>query len=650
MNSLEYAARYDAAGFKLCAIAPGLKHPRYPAWEKNPIRLDQVNGQGLGLLHVQSRTCAIDVDDLEQASHWLESRGIDLRALLEDDSAVQIKSGRANRAKLLYKLPDGAPALATKKLPTSSGAMMLEFRCASNDGASVQDVLPPTIHPETKQPYQWAGNGDFENLPPLPGKLLALWKSLDGAVQEGAQPAHYAPPWGGLIPEGGRNTYLYKRAGDLAGAGIPEGAVIAALQDINAQRCAPPLPSGEVAQIARSAMTTSRGAKEAMNRHETGEPALQRLKPVSVVDVLSDPSPPPGFVWEGLIPQGVVTLLTAHGGTGKSTIALMLAVCAALGRPLFGVDVKQSKVLFASLEDGAHILRHRLAGICRQWSLDPAALHDRLQIVDGTENPELFVAQGRDDGNLTPGYWEMRALIEDHGIGLVIVDNASDAFAGDEIQRRQVRRFIQTLSVAVRPTNAGCLLLAHVDKTTSRANKAEGGEGYSGSTSWHNSARSRLFLSRKEGELLMLEHQKNNFGQLHEPIALEWPEHGLPCLAGGASENSFEKLALTQRGRDDDERAAKLLAIIAEFEGRGQYCSPSTTARNNVHALLRSEPSYQRLRLTAESCRRVVNQCQRAGWIAPLEYRTHDRKDRQRWTVTPTGQAIARSVLGACAA
>ncbi len=649
MNSLEYAARYDAAGFKLCAIAPGSKGPQYRDWGKHPIRLDQVNGQGLGLLHVQSRTCAIDVDDLERASHWLKARDIDLRALLEDDSAVQIKSGRPNRAKLLYKLPAGVPALATKKLQTSSGAMMLEFRCASNDGASVQDVLPPTIHPETKQPYQWAGNGDFENLPPLPGNLLELWKSLYGAAQ-GAQPKHHANLGGRLIPEGGRNSYLYKRAGDLARLGIPEGAVIAALQETNAQHCNPPLASGEVAQIARSAMTTSRGAKEAMNRYETGEPALQRLKPVSVADVLSDPSPPPGFVWEGLIPQGVVTLLTAHGGTGKSTIALMLAVCAALGRPLFGVNLKQSKVLFASLEDGAHILRHRLAVICRQWSVDPAALHDRLQIVDGTENPELFVAQGRDDGNLTPGYGEMRALIEDHEIGLVIVDNASDAFAGDEIQRRQVRRFIQTLSMAVRPTNAGCLLLAHVDKTTSRVGKAEGGEGYSGSTSWHNSVRSRLFLSRKEGELLMLDHQKSNFGPLHEPIALEWPEHGLPCLAGGASENSLEKLALSQRGRDDDERAAKLLVIIAEFEGRGQYCSPLTTARNNVHALLRSEPSYQRLRLNAESCRRIVNQCQRAGWIAPLEYRTNDRKDRQRWTVTPTGQAIARGALGACAA
>jgi len=74
--------------------------------------------------------------------------------------------------------------------------------------------------------------------------------------------------------------------------------------------------------------------------HAAQAPALPppMLKPVSVGDVLTNPAPPPAFVWDGYLPRGVVALLGAHGGTGKSTIALMLGVCAALGRPLFGVD------------------------------------------------------------------------------------------------------------------------------------------------------------------------------------------------------------------------------------------------------------------------------------------------------------------------
>jgi len=98
-----------------------------------------------------------------------------------------------------------------------------------------------------------------------------------------------------------------------------------------------------------------------------------------------NPAPQPTFVRDGYLPCGVVALLGAHGGTGKSTIALTLGVSAALGRPLFGVDTVQCKTLFVSLEDGAHIVRHRLAGICRHWGIDPVELDGKLHIVDGTE-------------------------------------------------------------------------------------------------------------------------------------------------------------------------------------------------------------------------------------------------------------------------
>jgi hypothetical protein len=93
--------------------------------------------------------------------------------------------------------------------------------------------------------------------------------------------------------------------------------------------------------------------------------------------------------------------------------------------------------------------------------------------------------------------------------------------------------------------------------------------------------------------------------------------------------------------REQDARAIKLLALIAEFESREQFCSPIATARDNVHAMLKSEPAYQRLKLNADGCKRIVNQCQRAGWIESVEYRTHDRKTRPRWTLTPTGRAMA---------
>lgn len=363
------------------------------------------------------------------------------------------------------------------------------------------------------------------------------------------------------------------------------------------------------------------------------------LKPVSVFDVLTNPSPPPGFVWAGYLPRGTVSLLGAHGGTGKSTLALMLGVCTALGRPLFGVDTEQCKGLFVSLEDGANIIRHRLAHICKTWAIDPEQLRDRLLIVDGTEHPELFAAETRGAGENTASYFELRKLVQSENIGLVVVDNASDAFGGDEIQRRQVRAFMRALAEVARLTDCAVLLLAHVDKTTSRNRTAAGGEAYSGSTAWHNSARSRLFLTRGEDDLLTLEHQKSNLGRMREPLTLTWPDGGLPMLACDAPDVS----GFTDRmqGRADDDRANALLKLIAEFESRGQYCSPLAQARNNVYSMLRSEPSFQKLKLNSDSTKRLINQCQRARWLEPLDYRGVDRKPRQRWALTTGGYAIA---------
>ena len=54
---------------------------------------------------------------------------------------------------------------------------MLEFRCATKKGLTVQDVLPPSVHPSGSK-YQWVGSGSIFNLPTLPDCLLQLWLEL----------------------------------------------------------------------------------------------------------------------------------------------------------------------------------------------------------------------------------------------------------------------------------------------------------------------------------------------------------------------------------------------------------------------------------------------------------------------------------------
>ena len=380
---------------------------------------------------------------------------------------------------------------------------------------------------------------------------------------------------------------------------------------------------------------------------ETGElmepeqPKPKRLVHVDVLGVWSDPSPPPEFVWGKYLPRGTTTLFSAHGGTGKSTIGLMLAVAAAVGKPLFGAPTAPTPAIFVSLEDGPAIVRHRLGAICRWLEVDPRTLAGKLFVVDGTEHPELYWAENRNgNGTVSDTYAELRELVESTGAGLVVVDNASDAYAADEVVRRHVRAFIRHLNLIGMRCDAAMVLLSHVNANTSRNQNLDSDEDYSGSTAWHNSARSRIALKRdkKGSDLLILQHQKANYGKKQQPLMLEWPEDGFPRVHQEGDTPDYSGLIDKAQSRQQDANAAEVLKMLAEFEGRGQYASTALTARNNVYALLKAEPQFKRLKIGRDVVTAIVNQCQRAGWIEPLEVRTKARTTYDRWAITEKGR------------
>lgn len=173
---LNVAESYIAAGFALVPIPYGEKGPIHCGWNMRPNtitardQIERLKGKNIGLAHAYSGTCAIDIDDYIKAEEYLQQRGIDLTALMTADDAVQIQSGRENRAKLLYRNNEILP---TFKI--GDPATIIEFRCGTANGLTVQDVLPPSIHPDTGKPYVWIG--DPHNIPSVPNKILTLWQN-----------------------------------------------------------------------------------------------------------------------------------------------------------------------------------------------------------------------------------------------------------------------------------------------------------------------------------------------------------------------------------------------------------------------------------------------------------------------------------------
>jgi len=363
------------------------------------------------------------------------------------------------------------------------------------------------------------------------------------------------------------------------------------------------------------------------------------LQTVCIHDVLTQIPPAPSFVWDCYVPRKEVTLFSGHGSVGKSWIALMLAVSGALGRPLFGRQVQRSKTIFVSLEDDSDVVRYRLSVICLKWGVSTSSLDGWLWVVDGTQSPELYLSINRNKGELTATYQQLSQKAKEFDAGLVIVDNASDAYGGDEIQRKTVREFIRSLAKIAKSTNGGFVLLAHVDKDTAKA-KFINAEGYSGSTAWHNSARSRLLLKRDTDGTLTLEHQKGNHSNgLQEPILLEWLPDELPKLMGDCADLT-PLLNGVARGADEG-KAKVLLGLIEEFASRGQYCTPNMTSHSKVHKVLKSDPEFKKLKLFPDDTQRIVTQCQRAGWLDIEQYTGTSRNKKEKWVLTETGKTFA---------
>lgn len=355
---------------------------------------------------------------------------------------------------------------------------------------------------------------------------------------------------------------------------------------------------------------------------------------VSVADIYDNPSPQPAFVWAGRIPRGHVTLLGAHGGAGKSMLALQLAVAICLGRDFLGDATERGRVVFFSGEDGAPVIRNRLASIAGAARANPRHLDENLIILDATNEPALYREISTfsiKTGEPTSGFNRLAEIVAEFRPAIVIIDNASDTFEGSENDRASVRGFMRQLrQLATGDDAPAILLLAHIQK---QAVGNRGAESYSGSTAWHNSARSRLALAPNKDDptRLSLTHEKLNLG------ARTAKELNLVRGIGGLlGLDQAVPGMVTPEGTPEPPEDA-LLRLLAEFNARGERVSSETSARTNAWQKFRSEARFPKHAFrTGTPLFSALRQMERDGLIAKGDY-TADRKTRLIWILTAKG-------------
>lgn len=212
------------------------------------------------------------------------------------------------------------------------------------------------------------------------------------------------------------------------------------------------------------------------------------------------------------LPRGKVTSLYGDGGLGKTLIAQMLATSLSIGLDWLGEPTEHRATLCFLCEDDEDEIFRRQADINSKYMLDMS------QIGAETQQPMYMCREGQDNllmkfengiGGLTPLWYKLRDAALAVDAQVIIIDTIADTFGGNEISRLEVRQFVQQclLGLSRAVNNATILVLGH----PSQAGKSSG-QGFSGSTAWNNSVRSRWYIDRVEDTaMIRLSRVKSNY-------------------------------------------------------------------------------------------------------------------------------------------
>jgi hypothetical protein len=310
-------------------------------------------------------------------------------------------------------------------------------------------------------------------------------------------------------------------------------------------------------------------------------PTLLRIN--ELVGRRADPIP---FIVDRFLPAGEVTLLAGHGGAGKSTVALHLAVCMALGKPFHGNRCERRRVAYLSCEDDARVLHVRLERIIKYLGCEMADLDGWLTPYDAANADCILFSRPRSgDHRDTKTYDWVAAQMKNAGVQVIIVDGVADAFDGDENSRSEVKRFVRGIRRLI-PNDGAALLLSHVNKSTAKNGK---GERYSGSTGWHNSVRARWYLgyvsgNEKRGQLI-LEVEKLNTGAAGASIYLRWSdEHQFLVYERSDKTQKAERSSNEARNRD------WIVAQVGAIRLEGDHCPAAATGPRTAVSVLLARP------------------------------------------------------------
>ncbi len=678
---LSEARRLHGLGFKLCKLEPYTKQPSGERWNDRPVaRIDQ-DATGYGVMLALNGLCSIDPDHVERARIAFDAVGFDLDEIME--AGARTRSSRpGSGGRSTFK---ARPNLRWLKLASPVLGTVFELRAHS---ANLQDVLPGVVYRDragTLCTQAYANLTKIDEAPDLPSDFADWWARCASNVEFWrSQQRLMAHALGAPVQlaisaaEGGEKQLAF--ASGCRPEFNHQHQVVDILarhgyQDHGGDRWSPPTASGKpgVRPVpGKDDLWQSDHASDALHGtfdawtasvvldHGSNLPAAEKAwmakrnvalaEDFDVVEAddlasgssaddrepqeldwaaMEDELAEVPFVIPGWMPDGVVTLLAAHGGTGKSYLSLLIALCLATGRhPFTGAPAERVKVLLYSAEDNMAVMQSRLARYMRLLGIDRTDLVGWLHILDATESDNvLFVGGERTVGKVTRRFTWLADKVASTGARVLIFDNASDALDASENDRAKVRQFLS----ALKRLASAVLLLSHVDAATSMTDPTLA-KGYSGSTAWHNSARSRWFMARRgDSDDIVLTLPKVNYGKAGGEALIRWSDaHGV-----------FEVVSAREGRLRADQHRVLLLDLLRQAVDTGRNVSPSKQSPTSVYNVIKEARGFPS-GLTSAAMAKEVDAWLAEGLVELEEYRASNRETRQRIVLSSAGLALCR--------
>ena len=315
------------------------------------------------------------------------------------------------------------------------------------------------------------------------------------------------------------------------------------------------------AQAALDARATKASASAA--QVPTGLLSTATLPPLVFINTSNwDNEPVPDREWgvPGRFPLRQTALIYGEGGGGKSYTTLHLTAAHTLGREWLGSHPAQGPAIFIDAEDDEKEIHIRLNSIVRHFGVTHTDLIKGGHHIMSRVGQDSILATFSRNGTIepTPFYNQLLQAAGDIKPKLIGIASLSDIFAGSEIDRSQVQRFISLTTRLARVAGGYVLLVAHPSLTGIST-----GTGLSGTTQWHNSVRARAYLrsaapvdgEQPDSDLRELEFKKVQYDAMPDTVVLRYqngmflPVEGVTSLDKEAQLETAKKVFLELLGR-----------------------------------------------------------------------------------------------------